>query len=185
MTDPVPEATRTRRSSALIWLPLIVLGLLIGLGAYALTRPAETTVHSAMVGKALPAFDLPAAFPDRPSVPPAAAEGPRIVNLFASWCVPCRAEAPQLETLAKEGVPIDGIAIHDRPEALAAFLDQAGDPYQNVADDQEGRSQIALGSSGVPESYIVDGRGIIRYQQIGPIMPQDLPTIRAELAKAR
>ena len=185
MTDPAPDTARPSRPSALLWLPLIALGLLIGLGAYALTRPAETTVRSAMIGQKLPAFDLPPAFPDRPALTPASDEGPRILNLFASWCVPCRTEAPQLEVLAKEGVPIDGIAIHDRPEPLASFLDQAGDPYLGIADDQEGRSQIALGSSGVPETYIVDRRGIIRYQHLGPIMPQDLPTIRAELAKAR
>lgn len=184
MTDPANAAPGSARPSALLWLPLVVLGLLIGLGAYALTRPAETTVRSAMIGRPLPVFNLPAAFPDRPSLSPAVGEGPRIVNLFASWCVPCRTEAAQLEVLAEEGVPIDGIAIHDRPEALAAFLDQAGDPYLGIADDQQGRAQIALGSSGVPESYIVDARGIIRYQHIGPIMPQDLPTIRAELAKA-
>ena len=180
MPDPTPS-----RPSWYMWLPLVVLGLLIGLGIYALTRPAETQVRSALIGQPLPAFDLPAALPDRPTVAPARGEGPRLVNLFASWCVPCRAEAPQLEVLAKEGVPIDGIAIHDTPGGLRAFLTNAGDPYLTIADDQEGVAQIALGSSGVPESYVVDGRGVVRYQHIGPIMPQDLPAIRAQLARAR
>ncbi len=180
MPDPTPP-----RPSAYVWLPLVVLGLLIGLGAYALTRPAGTEVRSALIGRPLPAFDLPAALTDRPTIAPVAGEGPRLVNLFASWCVPCRAEAPQLEVLAKDGVPIDGIAIHDTPQGLDAFLKTAGDPYLTIADDQEGAAQIALGSSGVPETYVVDGHGIVRYQHIGPIMPHDLGTVRAELAKAR
>ncbi len=180
----MPDHTRSR-PSWYVWLPLVAFGLLIGLGAYALTRPAETPVRSALIGQRLPAFDLPAALPDRPTIVPAAGEGPRLVNLFASWCVPCRAEAPQLEALAREGVPIDGIAIHDTPAALRAFLANAGDPYLTIADDQEGVAQIAMGSSGVPETYVVDEHGTVRYQHIGPIMPQDLATIRTELARAR
>lgn len=181
---PEPAPTPARRSW-LLWLPVAVLGLVLGFGAWKLSQPADTSVRSALIGKPMPTLDLPAALPDRPTMVPARGEGPRIVNLFASWCVPCRAEAPQLETLAQEGVPIDGIAIHDTADALRTFLDKAGDPYLTIASDTEGRAQIALGSSGVPESYIVDGRGVVRYQHIGPIMPQDLPTVRAELAKAR
>lgn len=179
-----PEKDPSARRSWLLWVPLVALGLLLGLAAWKLTQPGEQVVRSALIGQPMPVLDLPAALPDRPTMTPAAGEGPRLINLFASWCVPCRAEAPQLEVLAREGVPIDGIAIHDTPDALRTFLDQAGDPYLTIADDGEGKAQIAFGSSGIPETYVVDGRGIIRYQHIGPIMPQDLGTIRAELAKA-
>ena len=173
------------RRSGLLWLPLALLGVLIGLAAWKLLQPEDTAIRSGLVGQPFPAIELPPILPDRPSIGPAPGEGPRLVNVFASWCVPCRAEAPQLEALAKEGVPIDGIAVHDRPDALQAFLAQAGDPYLTIADDQQGRAQIALGSSGVPESYVVDGAGVIRHQHIGPIMPQDLADIRARLAAAR
>ena len=177
--------TTNIRGSWLLWLPLVVLGLLIGVGAWALSQPEDRAVRSALVGQPFPDLNLPPMFADRPEVEPATGEGPRIVNLFASWCVPCRAEAPQLDALAKSGVPIDGIAIHDTPAALTTFLTGGGDPYLSIASDTGGRAQIALGSSGVPESFVVDRRGIIRYQHIGPIMPQDLPTIRARLAAAR
>lgn len=177
--------TEARRGSWVLWVPLMALGLLIGFAAWKLTQPVDTAARSALVGQPFPAIDLPPILPDRPTLDPVAGEGPRLVNVFASWCVPCRAEAPQLEVLADEGVPIDGIAVHDRPEALRTFLAQAGDPYLTIADDQQGKAQIALGSSGVPESYIVDASGVITYQHIGPIMPQDLADIRARLAAAR
>ena len=177
-------AERAGRSWVL-WLPLVALGLLIGFGAWKLTQPADTPVRSALVGQPFPAVDLPPILPDRPTIQPAAGEGPRLVNVFASWCIPCRAEAPQLEALAAEGVPIDGIAVHDTADALRTFLTNAGDPYLTIGDDAGGRAQIALGSSGVPETYIVDGEGVIRHQHVGPIMPQDLPDIRARLAAAR
>lgn len=175
---------RTRRSWVL-WLPLVALGLLLGFAAWKLTQPEDAAVRSALVGQSFPALDLPPILPDRPTIAPAAGEGPRLVNVFASWCVPCRAEAPQLEALAEEGVPIDGIAVHDTPAALRTFLTQAGDPYLTIGDDSAGRAQLALGSSGVPETYIVDATGVIRYQHLGPIMPQDLADIRARLAAAR
>ena len=182
MTNELPSAARR---SWLLWLPVMVFGVVMGFGAWKLTQPADTAVRSALIGQPMPTLDLPAAIPDRPTMTPKHGEGPRIINLFASWCVPCRLEAPQLEALAKDGVPVDGIAIHDTTDALRSFLDKAGDPYLTIVSDTEGAAQIALGSSGVPESYIVDGRGIVRYQHVGPIMPQDLATLRAQLAKAR
>ncbi len=79
---------------------------------------------------------------------------------------------------------IDAIAIRDRPEDVARFLAQHGDPYQRIGADIDSRVQLALGSSGVPESFVVDGRGIIRYQHVGPIEHQHMPMILAELEKA-
>jgi cytochrome c biogenesis protein CcmG/thiol:disulfide interchange protein DsbE len=87
--------------------------------------------------------------------------------------------------LKRQGVAIDAIAVRDRPEDVAAFLARHGDPFVRIGADPESRVQLALGSSGVPESFIVDGSGIIRYQQMGPIEPDDVPTILREWEAAK
>ena len=99
--------------------------------------------------------------------------------------MPCVAEAPVLIELKRRGVTIDAIAIRDRPEDVAAFLARHGDPFDRIGSDDRSQVQIALGSSGVPESFVIDGRGIIRAQHIGPIMAQDVPAILAALEAAR
>jgi cytochrome c biogenesis protein CcmG/thiol:disulfide interchange protein DsbE len=108
-----------------------------------------------------------------------------MVNFFASWCVPCIAEAPVLLDLQKRGVKIDAIALRDDPDDIRGFLANHGDPFTAIGSDPVGEAQIAFGSSGVPESFIVDSRGIIRYQHIGPIEPGQVPEIMAEWEKAR
>ena len=90
-----------------------------------------------------------------------------------------------LQELRRRGVTIDGIAIRDRPEDLAAFLAANGDPYERIGSDEQSRVQIALGSSGVPESFVVDGRGIIRYQHIGPVEASDVSLILSKLEQAK
>jgi cytochrome c biogenesis protein CcmG/thiol:disulfide interchange protein DsbE len=110
---------------------------------------------------------------------------PRLVNVFASWCVPCIAEAPLLMELKRQGVPIDAIAVRDKPADVAEFLGRHGNPFERIGADPESRVQIALGSSGVPETFIVDGRGIIRYQHMGPIEPGDVPALIGEWERAR
>jgi cytochrome c biogenesis protein CcmG/thiol:disulfide interchange protein DsbE len=109
---------------------------------------------------------------------------PRLVNIFASWCLPCRIEAPQLKALADAGVPIEGISVRDSTEDLQAFLAQNGDPFERIGADDDGKVQLALGSSGVPETYVVDGKGIIRYQHIGEIRPDQVATIIEKLKEA-
>ncbi|MEC8179207.1 MAG: DsbE family thiol:disulfide interchange protein, partial [Pseudomonadota bacterium] len=156
-----------------LWLiiPLMLFALFLGVAAYQLTQPRDTLVRSTMIGKPLPAFDLPGATDDAPRVASGMfADGqPRLLNVWATWCVPCIAEAPQLEELAKRGVPIVGIAIRDEPQAIAQFLEQYGDPYAAIARDEIAEVQLALGSSGVPETFVIDGKGIIRHQHIGDI----------------
>src|SRR5690606_8352675 len=110
-----------------------------------------------------------------------AAGRPRLVTVFARWCIPCRAEAAQLEALKRAGVPIDGIAIRDRPEDVAAFLNEFGNPFDRIGSDQQSSVQIALGSSGVPETFLIDGKGIIREQIQGVILADDVPRIMAKL----
>lgn len=162
----------------LLWAPLAAFVLLFGLVAFRLITPAERNIQSRLVGQAMPAIDLPALLPGRPGLA-SATPGPRLVNVFASWCVPCAAEVVQLQALRARGVVIDGIAIRDRPDDLSAFLRRYGDPYRAIGDDADSRSMIALGSSGVPESFVVDARGVIRYQHIGAIGAQDFDMILA------
>jgi cytochrome c biogenesis protein CcmG/thiol:disulfide interchange protein DsbE len=90
-----------------------------------------------------------------------------------------------LQTLKDRGVAIEGIAIRDSAPELADFLARNGDPYERIGSDPRSQVQIALGSSGVPESFVVDGRGVIRYQHIGAIGRSDVPMILDKLEQAR
>lgn len=172
-----------------VWLavPLIVFALFVLAVGWRLSSPPDPTVRSRLIGQRVPEFALQPAIPAKPPLASTdlRGQGPRLVNLFASWCVPCIAEAPVLLDLARRGVAIDGIAIRDAPADVAEFLRDNGDPFQRIGADPRSQLQMTLGSSGVPESFIVDGAGIIRYQHIGPIMPRDVPTILAEWEKLR
>lgn len=167
--------------------PVLVLLLVLAALVWRLANPQDTAVRSRLAGKPVPQFELPPALPGKPGLASAdlARGGPRLLNVFASWCVPCIAEAPLLSELKRRGVAIDAIAIRDRPADVAAFLGRHGDPFERIGSDDNSRVQLALGSSGVPESFVVDGRGIIRYQHIGPIEPAQVPTILAEMEKAK
>ena len=169
------------------FLPLIVLAGFIVAVMWRLNRPAEEQIPSQLVGQPVPAFALAPGLPGKPSLSSAdlARGRPHMVNVFASWCVPCIAEAPLLLELERRGVVIDAVAVRDRPEDVAEFLSRHGDPFERIGSDPESKVQLALGSSGVPESFIVDGRGIIRYQHVGPIEPGDLPTILREWDAAK
>ena len=171
---------------AIRFAPLLLFGLILAGLIWRLTVPAETTVRSKLVGQPLPALTLAPFNADGTGVALRSIEGrPHLVNFFASWCVPCIAEIPLLMELKRKGVPILGIAVRDRPEDVAAFLTRHGNPYAAIGADPESQVQIALGSSGVPESFVVDGRGIIRYQHIGAIEQGDLAAVAAELEKVR
>ena len=99
--------------------------------------------------------------------------------------MPCVAEVKVLQQLKERGVAIDGIAIRDTPEDVADSSRRNGDPYERIGSDPQSEVQISLGSSGVPESFVVDGKGIIRYQHIGPIERGDVPMILQKLEQAR
>ena len=170
----------------LLFAPLCLFGLLLAALAWRLAAPADTAVRSTMVAKPLPDIRLAPLAPKSEEIALRSAVGkPLLINFFASWCVPCVAEAPVLEELERKGVPIFGIAVRDRPADVANFLQRHGNPFVAIGADPESQAQIALGSSGVPESYVIDGRGVIRYQHIGPIEPADLSTVLAEMEKAR
>ncbi len=173
------------RRALLLWLPL---ALFIGLATafvLGLHKPDDGTIVSKMVGATVPDFTLAAA---ADGIPPLAAadlkgQGPHLVNFFASWCVPCAGEAPVLAALAAQHVPIVGIAVRDRPAAVAAFLARNGNPYRRIGSDRLGQVEIDFGSSGVPETFVVDGKGMIRLQVIGAIGPQHFDDIRQAMAQ--
>lgn len=171
----------------LVWAPLAAFAVLFVLAAVNLLSPADRTVRSGLIGRPVPDFRLDPILPGKPGLSDDALRsgGPRLVNVFASWCVPCIAEAPQLLALQRRGVPIDGVAVRDTPAALSAFLRRNGDPFDRVGDDRARTVQLALGSAGVPESFVVDGRGVIRYQHVGYIAPEDVPDILAQIERAR
>jgi cytochrome c biogenesis protein CcmG/thiol:disulfide interchange protein DsbE len=163
----------------ILWAPLAVFVILMVIAAAGLYSPSDRTIRSRMVGKEVPDFALPAMLPQRQGLASAdfRTGRPRVLNVFASWCVPCIAEAPQLMALTQRGVPIDAIAIRDRPEDVTAFLTRWGDPYQRIGSDRDSRVQLALGSSGVPETFVIDGKGVIRHQHIGDIRPENIDEI--------
>jgi cytochrome c biogenesis protein CcmG/thiol:disulfide interchange protein DsbE len=174
-------------SRAVRFAPLALLFLIIAALIWRLATPVDTNVHSTLEGKPVPSFDLGPGLETKPPLSSRDLAGgrPRIVNFFASWCVPCITEEKVLQQLKSRGVIIDGIAVRDRPEDLAQFLAANGDPYERIGDDPQSQVQISLGSSGVPESFVVDGHGIIRYQHIGPIEASDVPMILSKLEQAR
>lgn len=127
-------------------------------------------VPSMVMGRHVPAFDLPGSpgFADRDL-----SGMPILVNFFASWCVPCVEEAAVLLTVAQSGLPIFGIAYKDTPDATARFLARHGNPYARLGHDSAGLVGIDWGISGVPESYLVDKTGMVRWRFVGP-MPADV-----------
>lgn len=160
------------------WLTLIPLVVLVALAAlfigWSLKRdPAFKP--DALVGQAIPETVLPilqdgAAGPQNVDIKTAGVGKPMIVNIFASWCAPCRIEHPRLLALQAQGVAVVGIAYKDEPEATQAFLDELGDPFSMVLVDREGRAGLDLGVSGVPESFAVDAYGRVVAKSSGPLL---------------
>lgn len=157
----------------LIWVPLAVFAFFGGIFLYGLTDPSDEFVRSRLIGKPLPTFSFPAATAgiDGLSNTDFADGKPRMLNIFGSWCIPCKAEAPMLEQLKTAGVEIHAIAVNDKPENVAGFLAQHGNPFVRIG-SADMAFQVQLGSSGVPETFIIDGKGNIVHQHIGDIRPE-------------
>ena len=170
-----------------LWVIVGIAAALFGLFAYQLTQPKDEFVQSAMVGEPMSDFDLPPAVPARPGLSRAdLADGEaKLLNVFASWCIPCAAEAPQLEALERSGANIVAVAIRDRPEDVERFLSVYGNPFTRIGRDDISEVQLAIGSSGVPETFVIDGNGVITYQHIGDIREDDVPMLLEELRKAQ
>jgi cytochrome c biogenesis protein CcmG/thiol:disulfide interchange protein DsbE len=167
-----------------LW-PLGIFIVLVGFLAAGLNlNPRE--VPSPLVGKAAPAFDLPVLQQQGRRFVPADMRGKVwLLNVWASWCVSCRDEHPVLLNLAKRGVlPILGLNYKDRGDDAVAWLKQFGNPYELSAVDADGRIGIDYGVYGVPETYLIDAEGVIRFKQIGPITPAVLEKTILPLAAA-
>ncbi len=171
----------------ILWLPLAVFLTFLAVFAFRLGGEQDDKIRSRMIGKPMPEFVLKQAVPSHPPLSSSDLKSgqPRLVNIFGSWCIPCRVESPQLMALQARGVPIDAIAIRDTPEDLAKFLAQHGNPFERIGDDPRSQVQFALGSSGVPETFVVDGKGIIRHQHIGEVRPENVPELIAAWEAAK
>jgi cytochrome c biogenesis protein CcmG/thiol:disulfide interchange protein DsbE len=179
------------KTASIVILILIGITFLIGLAVPASKTDQNNsqlqTSRINPVNKPLPEFTLAPAISGLPNVTKADFVGgrPRLLNIWASWCVPCIAEAQQLNALKAEGVEIVGIAIRDRPEDVTVFLSRHGNPYTRIGSDLTSEVPLAIGSSGVPETFVVDAEGVIRYQHFGAIRPDDVSRILVELDMAR
>jgi cytochrome c biogenesis protein CcmG, thiol:disulfide interchange protein DsbE len=168
---------------ALLLLPLVLLAGLIAVFAFSINRDPGL-VRSVLIDKPVPQFALAAVEGlDTPGFDAAALKGEvTVVNVFASWCIPCRDEHPMLEALkAQTGVRIVGINQKDLPENARAFLAELGNPYAAIGADRDGRVSIDWGVYGVPETFVVDADGIITFKHIGPI---DAQSLAAEVSPA-
>ena len=165
-------------------LPIAIVAALVALFWIGLDPKRDKSVlPSALVGNPAPVVDLPGLADGAPRLTLTQFKGQLVaVNFFASWCLPCRAEHPLLEQVSAEfGVPVIGIAWKDKPEASRAFLRDLGDPYAATGTDQNGRTGIDFGITGVPETFLVGADGIVLYRFAGPLSPEGL---REQLAPA-
>jgi cytochrome c biogenesis protein CcmG, thiol:disulfide interchange protein DsbE len=156
-------------------IPLVVFLVLVGFLAVGLgLKPSE--VPSPLIGKPAPEFSLPKLSDPSKTFSPADMKGQVwLLNVWASWCVACKQEHPVLMELAKMNlVPIVGLDYKDQRDAAIEFLRRGGDPYLLSAVDESGRVGIDYGVYGVPETFLIDKQGIIRYKHIGPITPKSL-----------
>jgi len=150
---------------------VVVLGLMITFAVF-LQQGPPGYLPSQFVGKSAPEFTLPPLDTEAQSFTRAElAEGrPIVINFFASWCTPCRVEHPTLEAMAARGdITLYGINYKDTPEKARAFLNELGNPFGKINEDRDGRAAIEFGVTGVPETFVIGGDGVIKAHYAGPI----------------
>lgn len=174
-------------------LALVPVVIFAGLGAafYWGLFNGDDRLPSTLIGKPVPEFALPPIEGRAEGLATADLLGEvSIVNVWASWCVPCRVEMPLLVELAETGaVPIYGINYRDPPDAALAFLGELGDPYDRIGADRNGRVSIDWGVYGLPETFVIDRQGRIAYKHVGPfdrqMLEEDImPVVRRLQAEA-
>jgi cytochrome c biogenesis protein CcmG, thiol:disulfide interchange protein DsbE len=164
-------------------LPVLFFVGLLGVFGVSLVRSANAPpdmLPSALIDKPAPATQLPAldAKAEAFTTKDLASGHVTVVNVWASWCVPCRAEAPALMTLSTlKGVSLYGMVYKDTPSKARTFLGEVGDPYARIDIDADGRAGIEWGIYGVPETFVIDGKGIIRLRYPGPLVGSALTQI--------
>jgi cytochrome c biogenesis protein CcmG/thiol:disulfide interchange protein DsbE len=162
------------------YLPLAVAAVLAVVFLWALRADRDPSrVPSPFIGKPAPAFELPDLF-GGPKLTNAAFEGRvSVLNVFASWCLPCRVEHPFLMALAKDGkAQVLGLNYKDKPEDAKAWLEKHGNPYSRIGADRSGRAAIEWGVYGVPETFLIGPDGRIRHKVVGPINADELKRLR-------
>ena len=173
----------------LFFLPVLAFAGLIGVFGFGLTQDPKV-LPSQLIDRPLPQFDLPG-IADAPGGGPGFASAglkgqPLLLNVWASWCAACPQEHPVLTRISGEGFPVYGLAWKDKPEDSRAWIARFGNPYKAIAADEAGRTAIDLGVTGVPETFIVDKAGRVRFKQIGPISPETWEgTIKPLMTKLR
>lgn len=195
MNSPAPNSNKSKSSPLrllIIFAPLIVFGALVAVFFTQLISGRDTSeLPSALIGKPVPTFDLPAL----PGLKTANKEVPglksqdfmgkvTLINIFASWCAPCRAEHPVLMSLSKNPkLTMFGINYKDVDENALRFLGALGNPYDRVGTDQKGRTAIDWGFYGIPETLLVGPDGMIRYKIVGPIGATKFEELKLEIDK--
>jgi cytochrome c biogenesis protein CcmG/thiol:disulfide interchange protein DsbE len=169
------------------FIPLVVLVLAVGLfGLYALRQSTTRIEPNATLGQPAPEVIAPFLEGGAPVKIREEIKGPALVNVFASWCAPCIVESPYLVEMKKRGVRIVGIAQKDKPSNTVAFLERWGDPYAVIFDDRPGRATIEYGATGLPETFVVDSKGMIVGKHTGAVEnEEDMNALLAKLQAAR
>lgn len=160
----------------LAFLPLVLAALIGAFAWWGLTSGRDpNAIPSVLISQPVPEFELPPIEGvDTPGLSQSdlrEAGEITVVNFFASWCLPCRAEHGVLTRMADEqGIRLVGVNYKDKPEDAAAWLDELGNPYLRIGSDQSGRAGIEWGLSGVPETFVIDASGVIRHREVGPVV---------------
>ena len=190
MSAETQRRVRRRRHSYAA--PLLIFGALALLFFARLFAGDASRIPSALIGQSAPPLDLPALDGAAGLKDADLRQGHvSVVNIFASWCVPCHEEHAILldlaadKALAAKGVQVIGVAQKDDPENIRRFLGAKGDPYAKIGLDRDGRAGIEWGVYGVPETFIVKGDGTIAFKLVGPMSAATLASVvRPEIEKA-
>jgi cytochrome c biogenesis protein CcmG/thiol:disulfide interchange protein DsbE len=193
MSEPSTSGDALRTSRWLMALPLVVFAVLAAIFWFRLGGGDPSRIPSALIGRPAPQTTLPALAglnnngAQVPGLDPSVFKGKvSVVNVWASWCVPCHDEAPLLTELGRDNrLQIVGINYKDSPDNARRFLGRYGNPFGIVGVDANGRAAIEWGVYGVPETFIVGRQGTIVYKLVGPVTPDNIDTVlRAEIDKA-
>jgi cytochrome c biogenesis protein CcmG/thiol:disulfide interchange protein DsbE len=193
MSEPTTSGGSPQRRSWLIVLPVVAFAALAALFWFRLGSGDPSKIPSALIGRPAPQTALPPLQGlvnngvEVPGLDPAVFKGKvSVVNVWASWCVPCHDEAPLLTALGKDKrLQIVGINYKDSPDNARRFLGRYGNPFGIVGVDGNGRGSIEWGVYGVPETFVVGRDGTIVYKLVGPVTPENIDAVlKVELEKA-
>ncbi len=159
------------RIHPLMLLPPVLFAAFAGVAYMGLVRENAEELPSALIGREAPSLAQTVALRDDPAPSDAelTAPGVKLVNFWASWCAPCRAEHPILKEIGASGVPVIGVNYKDVPANAKAFLAEMGDPYAHIGADPSGRAALDWGIYGVPETFVIDGAGKVLLRYPGPL----------------